>query len=131
MEQIPKGVPEVPVKTADPKYLTPTERAAQIWCRPEFEKREMDAPFAHAIAEEIKKAVKLEQRLHPIGTIGWAVSEMKFGKSVHRRGWKGKDLFINIQINNGHIWLGDPSGTIAPWESRQFDLLAIDWEHAE
>lgn len=41
--------------------LTPTERAAQIWCRPEFSGDEMDSVMCHAIAVAIHEAV-LEER---------------------------------------------------------------------
>jgi hypothetical protein len=35
---------------------TPTEVAAQIWCRPELAKTQMDAVLGTAIAEEIQEA---------------------------------------------------------------------------
>jgi hypothetical protein len=40
---------------------TAKERAAQLWCLPEFEKREMDVRFAEAIAAAIEEAVKEER----------------------------------------------------------------------
>jgi len=44
-----------------------TNRAAQLWCLPAFSSREMDAPFAEAIAATIREAVEEErQRCHNI-----------------------------------------------------------------
>lgn len=37
---------------------TPTERAAQLWCLPQFEHRVMDVEFATAIANTIQEALK-------------------------------------------------------------------------
>lgn len=36
--------------------MTPEERAAQLWCKPEFEKRVMDVEFCQAIAQAIREA---------------------------------------------------------------------------
>lgn len=37
--------------------INPIERAAQIWCLPQFANREMDAAFAEAIADAIRDGI--------------------------------------------------------------------------
>lgn len=41
--------------------ITPEERAAQIWCEPQHEKKEMDVHFAASIAAAIRAAVVVER----------------------------------------------------------------------
>jgi hypothetical protein len=43
-------------KRQEADVRTPTEVAAQIWCRPELAKTQMDAVLGTAIAEEIQEA---------------------------------------------------------------------------
>jgi len=92
--------------------------------------------------------------IQQIGTIGWAVAEMKSGVRVARRGWNGKGMFIyyvpaNVYPASGNT-LGTITGlfpndlvpyqeytamktadnTVVPWLCSQSDLLANDWEVA-
>jgi len=78
--------------------------------------------------------------MESIGTIGWAVTELKNGRKVCRRGWNGKGMWLWMamtrQTADGpvvgqHVCIHPPSGPDMPWLCSAIDLLAPDWEHAE
>ena len=92
--------------------------------------------------------------IQEIGTIGWAVAEMKSGTKVARSGWNGKDMYLvhmdgyksvpanemtakkhDIEIGtlidvSPYIAMKTADNTIVPWLCSQSDLLATDWEVA-
>lgn len=81
---------------------------------------------------------------------GGALSALKAGEKVARRGWNGKNLFIflvpgsEFKVNRPpllgiyeegteikyqpHIDMKTADNTIVPWLASQSDLLAEDWE---
>ena len=80
---------------------------------------------------------------------GYALSEVKAGRRVARRGWNGKSMFIFLvpgstfkadrpplkgiypegtEINyHAHIDMKAADGTVVPWLCSQMDMLAEDW----
>jgi hypothetical protein len=84
---------------------------------------------------------------------GWALSQIKQGKKVTRKGWNGKDMFLflvpgsTFNVNRAPLLGIYPEGTeisyrphidiktvdnqIVPWIASQSDLLESDWEVVE
>lgn len=67
-----------------------------------------------------------------------ALKEVKAGNSIHREGWNGKGMFINMQVPDEHSKMGLPylyirtvEGKFVPWLASQTDLLANDWQTAK
>ena len=78
-----------------------------------------------------------------------ALEEIKAGRTLHREGWNGKEMFIFLvpgstftvdrkpllgifdegtAVNyHAHIDMRTADGTIVPWLASQTDLLAEDW----
>lgn len=78
-----------------------------------------------------------------------ALSHLKIGTKVARKGWNGKGMFLFLvpgstfkvnrapllgiypegtEINyHGHIDMRTAQGTVVPWVASQTDLLADDW----
>jgi hypothetical protein len=59
---------------------------------------------------------------------------LKEGKKATRRGWNGKDQFIQAQfpdINSKmslpYVYISTVSGDLVPWLCSQGDLFAEDW----
>jgi hypothetical protein len=75
-------------------------------------------------------------------TFGQALELLKQGKKVHRKGWNGKGMWLELQIPDAHskmtlpyIYIeypyGHPAyplGSRVPWLASQTDLLMDDWE---
>lgn len=78
---------------------------------------------------------------------GWALSCLRKGKAVARKGWNGKGIYIKLQtpdanskmtlpyiyiVTNGLVTDNPnaPKGTV-PWLASQTDMLAEDWEIVE
>lgn len=81
--------------------------------------------------------------------IGQAVTAMKEGHKVARRGWNGASMFLflvagsTFQVSrppllgiyeegttinyHPHVDMKTANGTIVPWNCSQSDLLADDW----
>ena len=66
--------------------------------------------------------------------IGHAVAALKMGGRVTRRGWNGKDMFLELQKpdNNSlmtlpYVFMYTAGGDLVPWFCSQVDLLAYDW----
>ena len=71
-----------------------------------------------------------------IGTIGWAIEEMRKGRSVCRRGWNGKGQYLKLQVpdknskmTQPYVYITTVQGDLIPWLCSQADLLATDWEY--
>lgn len=81
---------------------------------------------------------------------GWALSKLKAGYKVRRRGWNGKNLsvsliipLLNESMTLPYLCMNYPSALAhefvpanhsnarVPWLASQTDLLAEDWELAE
>ena len=95
---------------------------------------------------------RVNNMIQEIGTIGWAVAEMRSGVKVVRKGWNGKGMFIYYVEANSYPASGNKLGTmvgifkddmvpyqayvamktadniVVPWLCSQSDLLATDWE---
>ena len=77
---------------------------------------------------------------------GLAISELKAGGKVRRRGWNGKGIFIELQkpdenskMTHPYIFIDttglqteneDAPKDRVPWLASQTDMLANDWELA-
>lgn len=81
-----------------------------------------------------------------------ALTLLKLGKRVARKGWNGKGMFLFLvpgsvfKVNrppllgiypegteisyHGHIDMKTAQGDVVPWVASQTDLLAVDWELA-
>ena len=67
--------------------------------------------------------------------IGWAVATMRNGTRVTRRGWNGKDMYLELQVPDAnskmtlpYVYMKTVQGDLVPWLCSQTDLLATDWE---
>lgn len=81
--------------------------------------------------------------------LGIAISALKAGLKVQRKGWNGKDMWlalipgdqwglgVGVPFDDGHVdspkkmpWLGlrTASNTFIPWNASQEDVLAEDWQ---
>lgn len=66
-----------------------------------------------------------------------ALPHIKNGIRMHRRGWNGKGMYVEIQRPDEHskmslpyIFMRTADGKLVPWLASQTDLLAEDWETA-
>ena len=73
---------------------------------------------------------------------GWALSNLNEGKKLCRRGWNGKDMYIELQVPDEHSKMSlpyiymvyppqskaYPEGAMVPWLASQTDLLSEDWK---
>ena len=79
----------------------------------------------------------------------WALTQLKQGARVQRRGWNGKGMFLflvpgsTFEVNrppllgiyppgtvvnyHAHIDMKTADGTVVPWLCSQTDMLANDW----
>lgn len=67
--------------------------------------------------------------------IGWAVDQLQRGKRVCRRGWNGKNMYLQLQSPDSYskmtlpyVYMRTADGHLVPWLCSQTDLLATDWE---
>jgi len=77
---------------------------------------------------------------------GYALSELKNGNKLRRKGWNGKGIFIELQLPDENSKMTGPYIFIdttglqtenpnapkcrIPWLASQTDMLATDWEVA-
>lgn len=71
------------------------------------------------------------------GDIGWAVNHMRHGHKVCRRGWNGKNMWLELQVPDAnskmslpYVFMKTADAKLVPWLCSQTDLLAADWELA-
>ncbi len=69
----------------------------------------------------------------PIGSFGFTIRELLMGNKMYRKGWNGKDMWIELQVPDDHskmtqpyIYINTPQMLI-PWLASQSDMLANDW----
>lgn len=67
--------------------------------------------------------------------IGFAVDALKHGHKVTRRGWNGRDMYLELQppddgskMTLPYVFMKTVQGDLVPWLCSQTDLLANDWE---
>lgn len=65
---------------------------------------------------------------------GWALLQLRAGKSVHRAGWNGHGMYLSLQVPDEHskmtlpyIYMRTVQGDLVPWLASQTDMLARDW----
>ena len=94
--------------------------------------------------ERAAKCEAVEVKTHDFG---WALSKLRCGWPVRRRGWNGKGIFIKLQVPDEHSKMTSPyiyidttglrsnnpdaPRSCVPWLASQTDMLAEDWEIAE
>jgi len=67
--------------------------------------------------------------------ISWAISQMRMGgRKVSRKGWNGKNQFLQLQVPDEYskmtlpyVYITTVQGDRVPWLCSQTDLLALDW----
>jgi hypothetical protein len=67
-------------------------------------------------------------------TFGLAVEALKLGKIVSRKGWNGKNMYLEIQKPDVHskmslpyIYMSTACSNLVPWLASQTDVLSEDW----
>lgn len=67
-------------------------------------------------------------------TFGEALDALKAGRRVTRRGWNGRDQWLELQVPDEHskmrrpyIFISPVGGDFVPWVASQSDLLSEDW----
>ena len=65
---------------------------------------------------------------------GVALDELKRNRTVARRGWNGKDMWLSLQVPDEHskmtlpyIYMSTVQRDLVPWLASQTDILATDW----
>ena len=66
---------------------------------------------------------------------GEAISELKKGNKVARKGWNGKNMWLELQVPDAHskmtlpyIYMKTADNNKVPWLASQTDILSEDWE---
>ena len=91
----------------------------------------------HHFSEEYFEKVNEDERTY---SFGWAIRNLKKGRKVARKGWNGKELWLELQrpdVNSKmtlpYIYLNYPKGDKyhdgckVPWIASQTDMLSNDW----
>lgn len=70
---------------------------------------------------------------HTFG-FGEAILRLKNGERCVRRGWNGKDMYIELQVTDlyskmskPYIYIRTAEGDLVPWLASQADMLEEDW----
>lgn len=68
----------------------------------------------------------------------WALTQLKNGLRIHRDGWNGKGMWLELQkpdenskMTLPYVFLTYPDGRTVPWLASQTDLLESDWNSSE
>ena len=63
-----------------------------------------------------------------------ALPLLKQGKRIYRKGWNGKDMYLELQepdenskMTLPYIYMKTADGHLVPWFASQTDLLSGDW----
>lgn len=63
-----------------------------------------------------------------------ALQQLKLKNRLSRKGWNGKDMYIELQLSDIHskmtlpyLFMKTADGHLVPWLASQSDLLADDW----
>ena len=66
---------------------------------------------------------------------GEAISELKKGNKVTRKGWNGKNMWLELQVPDAnskmtlpYIYMKTADNNQVPWLASQTDMLSEDWE---
>lgn len=60
---------------------------------------------------------------------GWALEQMKMGKTVVRRAWIPDVIYLFlVQVKAPYIMMLTGTGQLIPWLASITDMLAEDWE---
>lgn len=66
---------------------------------------------------------------------GYALRHLKNGDRVHRAGWNGKGMWLELQTPSAgskmtlpYIYMKTAQGDLVPWLASQTDMLSDDWE---
>ena len=66
---------------------------------------------------------------------GEAISELKKGNKVTRKGWNGKNMWLELQVPDAnskmtlpYIYMKTADNNKVPWLASQTDILSEDWE---
>jgi len=66
---------------------------------------------------------------------GWALEQLNVLSKVTRKGWNGKDMYIELQVPDEYskmtlpyIYMKTVQGHLVPWLASQTDLLETDWK---
>jgi Protein of unknown function (DUF2829) len=70
----------------------------------------------------------------PYLNFGDAIVSLKQGNRVYRKGWNGKNMYLELQIPDDHskmtlpyIYMFTAQGDLVPWLASQSDILSEDW----
>lgn len=70
--------------------------------------------------------------------LGWAIQVLRRGGRVQRRGWNGKNMYLELQAPDEnskmtlpYVYMYTAQGDLVPWLCSQTDLLATDWVEVE
>lgn len=65
---------------------------------------------------------------------GDVINLLKSGKRLSRKGWNGKDMYLELQVPDTHskmslpyIYMKTACNNRVPWLASQTDILANDW----
>lgn len=65
---------------------------------------------------------------------GWALTQLRSGEKVCRKGWNGPEMWLALQTLDEHgkmtmpyIYMKTVQGNLGLWVASQTDLLAWDW----
>ena len=68
-------------------------------------------------------------------SFGEAISELKKGNKVTRKGWNGKNMWLGLQVPDAnskmtlpYIYMKTADNNQVPWLASQTDMLSEDWE---
>lgn len=67
-------------------------------------------------------------------TFSEALERVKNGEKISRRGWNGKDMYVQLQVPDEHskmkrpyLYITPDAEHVVPWVASQADLLMDDW----
>lgn len=93
------------------------------------------------ITEDGHEALKINSVTEVLGeefNFSAALVVLDEGKRVARKGWNGKDMYIELQVPTEtskmtlpYIFMKTAQGDLVPWLASQSDLLANDWTIVE